>query len=134
MQRRRSRLVFWSAWILLAAAIAGATALAASHRLPWESYVVGPGVFSLVSTLAGLVVGDKSAPPLGQLLVVAVAGFLVLLSSVTLVGLSIVVAGCAGVAQLIAAASRRLGVAMPLADAFAVGASRWLKEVWSRNV
>lgn len=129
--------MYWSAWILLAAAIAVAAALAASHGLPWESYVVGTGLISLVSALAGLVVGDKSAPPLGQLLVavlvVVVAGFSVLFSSAALLGLSIVVAGCAGVAHLTAAASRRLGVAMPLADASAVRASRWLKEVWSQE-
>lgn len=129
--------MYWSAWILLAAAIAVAAALAASHGLPWESYVVGTGLISLVSALAGLVVGNKSAPPLGQLLVailvVVVAGFSVLFSGVTLLGLSIVVAGCAGVAHLTAAASRRLGVAMPLADASAVRASRWLKEVWSQE-
>lgn len=129
--------MYWSAWILLAAAIAVAAALAASHGLPWQSYVVGTGLISLVSALAGLVVGNKSAPPLGQLLVailvVVVAGFSVLFSGVTLLGLSIVVAGCAGVAHLTAAASRRLGVAMPLADASAVRASRWLKEVWSQE-
>lgn len=129
--------MYWSAWILLAAAIAVAAALAASHGLPWESYVVGTGLISLVSALAGLVVGNKSAPPLGQLLVavlvVVVAGFSVLFSSAALLGLSIVVAGCAGVAHLTAAASRRLGVAMPLADASAVRASRWLKEVWSQE-
>lgn len=94
-------------------------------------------MISLVSALAGLVVGDKSAPPLGQLLVailvVAVACFSVLFSSAALLGLSIVVAGCACVAHLTAAASRRLGVAMPLADALAVRASRWLKEGWSQE-
>lgn len=99
--------------------------------------MVGTGLISLVSALAGLVVGDKSAPPLGQLLVailvVAVAGFSVLFSSAALLGLSIVVAGCACVAHLTAAASRRLGVAMPLADALAVRASRWLKEGWSQE-
>jgi hypothetical protein len=124
--------VFWSAWILLAAAIAGAAALTT-----WAQYVVGAGAINLVSNLAGLVFGDKSAPPLGQLLVailvVAVAVFLVLFFLVVMVGLSIVVAGWSGVAHLTAAASRRLGVAVPLADASA-DALRWLKEVWGRGV
>jgi hypothetical protein len=118
--------VFWSAWILLAAAIAVAAALTT-----WAQYVVGAGAINLVSNLAGLVFGDKSAPPLGQLLVailvVAVAVFLVLFFLVVMVGLSIVVAGWSGVAHLTAAASRRLGVAVPLADASA-DALRWLKD------
>jgi hypothetical protein len=127
--------VYWTSWVLLLALVAVAAALVATHGGPWQPFVVGAGAVSLSSTLTGLMIGNKLAPPLGQVLLVALvatAGCVwALLVSTLLMALSILAMGCVWAAQLVAAAVRGLGGALPLADRFAEQTTCWLKGVWT---